>query len=160
MIANVISGALMIAGSFWTMAAGVGMARFPDALSRLHAVAKPQVLGLILVLGGLAVYLRSFAVAAELLLVVAFQFVTAPLAAHMVGRAATLTGAVRPDLLMVNDLVVNDRMVNDPVGNELIIDTAVGHTAVGGTLAIDTPIIDPLAGHTPRVGETPAAAGT
>ena len=126
MIANVISGVLLIAGSFWTMAAGVGMARFPDALSRLHAVAKPQVLGLILMLGGLAVYLRSFAVAAELLLVIAFQFVTAPLAAHMVGRAAPRTGAVRPDLLIANDLIVDRPLVRGPAVHSPVDDETPG----------------------------------
>ena len=119
MIVDVVSGVLLVAGSFWTMAAGVALARFPDALARLHAVAKPQVLGLLLVLAGLAVWSRSLAVTVELLLVILFQFVTNPLAAHMVGRAAIRTGAVRPELLVINELPAGELPAGElPDGGE------------------------------------------
>ena len=84
--------------------AGVGVLRFPDLLARMHAGTKPQVLGLALVLIGLALRLRSGGAVWALVLVAVFQMLTAPVAAHMVGRAGYRTGKVRSDLLVVDEL--------------------------------------------------------
>ena len=62
--------------------------RFPDTLSRLHAATKPQTLGLILILTGLALTLRTWAAVTTLVLLAATQFFTSPVSAHLVGRAA------------------------------------------------------------------------
>ena len=74
--------------------AAIGVLRFPDLLTRMHAATKPQVLGLILISTGLALELRDARVAALLALVVVAQMVTAPVAGHMVGRASYRAGQV------------------------------------------------------------------
>ena len=58
-VADVASGICLLGGAFLAFAAGVGVLRFPDLLARMHAGTKPQVLGLVLVLLGLALRLRS-----------------------------------------------------------------------------------------------------
>ena len=58
-IADVVSAVFLLCGAFLAFAAGVGVVRFPDLLARMHAATKPQVLGLILVLAGLSLRLRS-----------------------------------------------------------------------------------------------------
>jgi multicomponent Na+:H+ antiporter subunit G len=64
----------------------------------MHAATKPATLGLILVLAGSAFRLDQSEDIAKLLLVAALQFVTAPVGAHMVGRAAYRAGnLVSPD---------------------------------------------------------------
>lgn len=103
-VADVASMVLLLGGAFLAFAAGVGVLRFPDLLSRMHAGTKPQVLGLILVLAGLALRLRSGGAVWALLLVVVFQLLTAPVGAHLVGRAGYRTGKVREDLLVVDEL--------------------------------------------------------
>ncbi len=103
-IVDVLAGACLLLGSALTLAAGVGVLRFPDLLSRIHAGAKPQVLGVLLALAGLALRLRSGAVLATLALVGIFQLVTAPVSAHFVARAAYRTGKINPDLLVVDEL--------------------------------------------------------
>lgn len=103
-IADGASLVLLLGGAFLAFAAGVGVLRFPDLLSRMHAGTKPQVLGLILVLAGLALRLRSGGAVWALVLVVVFQLLTAPVGAHMVGRAGYRTGKVRDDLLVVDEL--------------------------------------------------------
>jgi multicomponent Na+:H+ antiporter subunit G len=103
-VADVASVICLLGGAFLAFAAGVGVLRFPDLLSRMHAGTKPQVLGLILVLVGLALRLRSGGAVWALVLVVVFQMLTAPVAAHMVGRAGFRTGKVRSDLLVVDEL--------------------------------------------------------
>jgi len=103
-VADAASIVCLLGGAFFALAAGVGALRFPDLLSRMHAATKPQVLGLILVLVGLALRLREGGAVWALVLVAIFQMLTAPVAAHMVGRAGFRTGKVRNDLLVVDEL--------------------------------------------------------
>ena len=101
---HVVAAVLFLAGSFLAMVAGIGIARFPDLLSRMHAATKPQVLGLGMLMTALALEIRTGVVVWTLLLVVLFQLITAPVSAHMVGRAGYRTGRVRHDLLVVDEL--------------------------------------------------------
>ncbi|QOR72870.1 monovalent cation/H(+) antiporter subunit G [Ruania alkalisoli] len=94
----------LIAGCLLTLVAAIGVARFPDMLARMHAATKPQVLGLMLLMAGLAFGLGSSQLTWKLVLVVVFQLLTAPVAAHMVGRAGYRTGKVRSDLLVRDEL--------------------------------------------------------
>ncbi|GEK23552.1 monovalent cation/H(+) antiporter subunit G [Cellulomonas xylanilytica] len=103
-VADVASAVCLLGGAFLAFAAGVGVLRFPDLLARMHAGTKPQTLGLALVLIGLALRLRSGGAVWALVLVAVFQMLTAPVAAHMVGRAGYRTGKVRSDLLVVDEL--------------------------------------------------------
>ncbi len=101
---DVVAAVLLIAGSLLAFIAGLGILRFPDLLSRMHAATKPQVLGLMLLMGGLAIELRNLTVGATLVLVVAFQLVTGPISAHMLSRAGYRTGKVESSLLIVDEL--------------------------------------------------------
>ncbi len=103
-IADVTSAVCILTGSGLTLAAGVGVLRFPDLLSRMHAGAKPQVLGVLLALVGLGLRLRSATVVATLVLVGLFQLVTAPVSASFVARAAYRTGKTDPERLVVDEL--------------------------------------------------------
>lgn len=103
MIPDIIAAVLLLLGALLCLAAGIALLRFPDVLSRTHAVAKPQILGLVLILIGLAVRLHSAADLPTLVLVIGFQLTTAPVAAHMIGRAAYRVGILRKDLLLVDE---------------------------------------------------------
>lgn len=103
-VADVASAIFLLGGAALAFAAGVGVLRFPDLLSRMHAGTKPQVLGLVLVLIGLSLRLRDGSAVWALVLVALFQMLTAPVAAHLVGRAGYRTGKVRDDLLVVDEL--------------------------------------------------------
>jgi len=94
---------LLLAGVL-SVAAGVGLLRFPDALSRMHAATKPQILGLIFALIAIALSARSWSTLLALLPVLLFQMLTAPISAHMVGRAGYRTGNFRKDTLVVDEL--------------------------------------------------------
>ena len=93
-VLDVLAGICFVAGSFLTLAAGVGVLRFPDLLARMHAGAKPQVLGVLLALTGLALRIRIGPVVWTLALVAVFQLFTAPVAAHLVARAGYRTGKI------------------------------------------------------------------
>lgn len=101
---DVLSAICLLLGASLSLAAGIGVLRFPDVLSRQHAASKPQVLGLLLVLLGVGLRLRSGLDVTTLVLVAVFQMTTAPVAAHMVGRAAYRSRRVRRDRLVVDEL--------------------------------------------------------
>ncbi|EYR63627.1 cation:proton antiporter [Actinotalea ferrariae CF5-4] len=103
-VLDVLASLCLLGGSLLTFAAAVGLVRFPDLLARTHVAAKPQVLGLILMLVGLSLRLRTLQVLWVLVLVAGFQMLTSPVAAHMVSRAGFRTGKVRHDLLVVDEL--------------------------------------------------------
>ncbi|MGK0716052.1 monovalent cation/H(+) antiporter subunit G [Leucobacter sp. W1153] len=94
----------VIAATGFSVAAGVGLLRFPDALSRLHAATKPQVFGLLLIITAIALDQRSWVTLLSLIPVFVFQSLTAPVAAHMVGRASYRTGQYDTESLVVDEL--------------------------------------------------------
>jgi multicomponent Na+:H+ antiporter subunit G len=103
-IADVVAIGCLITGAFLCLTAGLGLVRFPDVLSRMHAGTKPQVLGVLLVMVGGAIRLHGLAATWMLLLVAAFQLLTAPVSAHMISRVAYRRRHVRRDLLLVDEL--------------------------------------------------------
>lgn len=103
-ILDLTAAVCLMLGAFLTLAAGVGLMRFPDALSRLHAATKPQILGLVFVVTAVALDARSLATLLALLPVVLFQMFTAPISAHMVGRAGYRTQNFAPESLIVDEL--------------------------------------------------------
>ena len=54
---DIVSVAMVCAGAFFMLIGGIGIIRLPDFFSRTHAISKSDTLGIMLVLGGLAVHL-------------------------------------------------------------------------------------------------------
>lgn len=121
-ILDLVAAVLLVAGSALTLAAAIGLWRLPDPLSRLHAATKPQILGLILVVIAIAVSVRSPSVLLLVVPVVVFQLLTAPISAHMVGRAGYRNGDFDPAFLEVDELAAD-------------VDAARAREAVDGTEA-------------------------
>jgi len=91
-MATGVSLALVLVGSIFMLLAAVGVVRMPDVFLRLHSSTKSATLGAGCLLLGAAIYFGDFAVGVRALAVVAFLFATAPVAAHVIGRAAYLSG--------------------------------------------------------------------
>nr|WP_198423619.1 monovalent cation/H(+) antiporter subunit G [Microlunatus antarcticus] len=98
---------LVLLGCFLCFAAALGLLRFPDVISRMHAATKPQTLGLILLAAGVELSLRTWSSFGTLVLIAALQLATAPVSAHLVGRTVYRTDQVRHDLLARDDLAVD-----------------------------------------------------
>ncbi|MDA8372416.1 MAG: monovalent cation/H(+) antiporter subunit G [Nocardiopsaceae bacterium] len=94
----------LLVGALLSFAAGVGLIRFPDLLSRMHTAAKPQVLGLLLILVGIGIRLAPEPRVGVLVLIALFQILTVPVASHIAARAAYRTGRIRRDLISVDEL--------------------------------------------------------
>ncbi len=87
-----------------SLAAAIGLVRFPDLMSRMHAATKPQVLGLLMLLTAVGLAQRNLAVLPVLALAWLFQLLTVPVSAHMMGRAGYRTRHLRPELLAIDEL--------------------------------------------------------
>lgn len=103
-VADWLGGACLLAGALLSLAAGIGVMRFPDVLSRMHAATKPQVLGVLLLITGLALRLRTGSDLGMIMLVAIFQLATAPVSAQMIGRAAYRSGRIDRELLDADEL--------------------------------------------------------
>ncbi len=101
---DVVTGALVLAGSVLALTAAIGVERFPDTLSRRQAASKPQVLGLLLVLTGAGLRLRGHADVGMLILAGLFTLITAPVVANRVGQLAYREQSFRDDLLIRDEL--------------------------------------------------------
>lgn len=99
-----VASALLLTGVALAVVAGLGLVRFPDLFSRMHAATKPSTLGMLLVVLGGVLLMDDTSDDAKLLLVAVFQFLTAPVAAHMIGRAGYQAGTGALDELVVDDL--------------------------------------------------------
>lgn len=99
-----VSAVFVIVGAVMSLGAAIGLLRFPDLLSRMHAATKPQVLGLFLLLASIGLQLRTWWVWPVLLVAWVFQLLTVPVSAHMVGRAGYRTKHLHRELLTTDEL--------------------------------------------------------
>lgn len=83
---------LMLLGCAFMLLAGVGLIRLPDLFLRMSATAKAATLGAALTALGAAAHFGDAATAAKALVIVSFLFLTAPVAAHKIGRAGYRLG--------------------------------------------------------------------
>lgn len=103
-VIDTVSAVFLVVGALMSLAAAVGLLRFPDLLSRMHAATKPQVLGLFLLLAAIGLQLRTWWVWPVLLVAWIFQLLTVPVSAHMVGRAGYRTKHLHRELLSSDEL--------------------------------------------------------
>lgn len=104
MILDVISALCIIGAALLSLAAGIGALRFPDLLSRMHAASKPQLFGVVLVVFAVALQTRHWGPISTMLVIVLFQLITVPVAAHMIGRAGYRTKHLRRSMLYRDEL--------------------------------------------------------
>jgi multicomponent Na+:H+ antiporter subunit G len=83
-----VVGALMLAGVFLMFLTGLGLVRMPDVFIRMHAATKSASLGVALLFIAAAVVFQEPAVVTKSIVTIVFIFLTAPVAAHLLGRAA------------------------------------------------------------------------
>jgi len=102
-VTDLITAVLLPAGAAFSALGALGMVRFPDTVTRIHAAAKPHTIGLLLVLAGTAAQMTSMSDIAPLLLVALFQLVTSPVVAQTVGGIVYRTGALDRDVLVIDE---------------------------------------------------------
>ena len=103
-VLDTVALVLVLIGAVLCLTATIGLLRWRDVPTRLHAATKPQVLGVLLIVIAVALSLRTWEVVAFGIPIVLIQFATAPLAAHMVGRAAYRNRTTDEANLFVDEL--------------------------------------------------------
>jgi multicomponent Na+:H+ antiporter subunit G len=92
---TVLAGLLALIGALLMVIAGIGLLRMPDFYTRMQAAAKAGTLGILLIVAATGLLLGNLSALLHALLVSLFFLLTTPLAAHLLGRAAYLSG-IRP----------------------------------------------------------------
>ena len=89
---DIAAAVLLVAGGAFCAVAGIGLLRLPDVLVRMHASTKAGTLGVGLVVIAAALHFADAEVAVKAILIVVFLLLTAPVGAHLIGRAAYRSG--------------------------------------------------------------------
>jgi multicomponent Na+:H+ antiporter subunit G len=92
---EIAAGLSLLLGGAFALVAGVGVLRFPDVFTRLHASTKAGTLGVGLIVLALALVTEDARVASKAVGAVIFLLATAPIGAHLIGRAAAPRDAAR-----------------------------------------------------------------
>jgi len=88
MIQDIISATFIFIGTLLVLLSAVGIIRLPDIYMRMSATTKAATLGVGLILLGTAIHFWDLGIFSRGLIIISFLFLTAPVAAHMIGRAA------------------------------------------------------------------------
>jgi len=91
---DLLSGALLLSGAFFFFAGTIGLLRFPDVYTRLHALAKADNLGLGCILAGLALQADSMALALKLLAIWPLALIASAAVGYTIARRADRLGIV------------------------------------------------------------------
>lgn len=91
-MSNVVSDALMLLGASFVLLAAIGVVRLPDVFTRMQATSKASTLGIACLLLSLAFHFPGVSVNIRVIGTIAFFFLTAPVTAHLIGRAAYFVG--------------------------------------------------------------------
>lgn len=92
LLTNILTSLLLIAGAVFFFAGTVGLLRFPDVYTRLHALTKADNVGLGLMVVGLALQAESWAVVGKLLLIWLLVLLAGASVAHLVAKTARQRG--------------------------------------------------------------------
>ncbi len=101
---EIIISVLLLLAAVVIVLASIGILRMPDLPTRMHATTKSGVLAIILIMVAVGIYFWRVDIMARVLAIIFFTLVTAPIAAHAIGRAGYLSGitlwseTVRDDL--------------------------------------------------------------
>lgn len=103
-MSDTVGEVLILVGALFGAVAGIGQVRFHDLFARMHVATKPATLGLALVGVGAMLRIDAPGAVPALVLVVALQFITVPVGAHLVGRAAYRRGDWDKERAVIDEL--------------------------------------------------------
>ena len=83
---TIITSTLLLLGALFALIAAIGIVRMPDIYCRMHAATKAGAFGVSLILLALCVALPTLRVCIQSILIIGFFYLTAPVAAHLIGR--------------------------------------------------------------------------
>lgn len=96
--------ALLLTGSLFMLLAAIGIVRMPDLYMRIGTATKASTLGLVCILTAVAVHFAEIGVGTRAIAAVVFVLLTAPVAAHIIGRAGYVVGVPLWERTIVDEL--------------------------------------------------------
>lgn len=78
---------LFLFGAFFILVSAVGLIRFPDLFTRMHATTKATSFGLLLIILATALFFNTVVVWVKAILVIVFIYLTTPLATHSIAQS-------------------------------------------------------------------------
>lgn len=101
---DVLTGVLMLTGALFMLVGSLGVLRMPDLFLRMSASTKAATLGTSSLLIAAAVHFSEIGVASRAVATIVFLLLTAPVAAHMLGRAGYFVGVKLADATVIDEL--------------------------------------------------------
>jgi multicomponent Na+:H+ antiporter subunit G len=105
---EIVVGIFLIIGSLVILLAGLGVVKMPDIYLRMSATAKAATLGISIILISTGFHFGTTEIISRTTLIVVFLMITAPVASHLLGRAAYL-----------NKLPLWEKTTRDDLGESL-----------------------------------------
>ncbi|MEO1199718.1 MAG: monovalent cation/H(+) antiporter subunit G [Pseudomonadota bacterium] len=112
---DIVAGVILMIGALFCLVAAIGLVRLPDIYIRMHAATKAGALGAGMIMLANGVHSLELEVLLRVVIAVIFIFLTAPIAAHLLGRASYLTGVPLWSGTVRNDLAGK----YDPLSHDL-----------------------------------------
>jgi multicomponent Na+:H+ antiporter subunit G len=103
-VLSYIAGVLIVAGAAFGFLAALGVVRLPDLYTRLHAASKAGVVGAGLIFAAIGFASGDPAVTLRAVFGVSFLLLTTPVSAHLLARAAYLSGLKPSPLTRINEI--------------------------------------------------------
>lgn len=108
MLATLLDGItvfLLLVGTIFMVIASIGLLRMPDVFVRMSATSKAATLAVVCMLLAVAIYFRTVGIVSRALATAIFLYITAPVATHMIGRAAYIDPDIHPsEYTVIDDL--------------------------------------------------------
>lgn len=101
---QIIEWAALLFGVLLCALAGVGILRMPDVYTRMQASTKAGTLGIVMIVVAVGVHFGGGVIALQAGLVIAFLFLTAPIASHLISRAAYVLGVAPWEHTVIDEM--------------------------------------------------------
>ncbi|KHT65112.1 cation:proton antiporter [Photobacterium gaetbulicola] len=89
---DILISILLLFGTFFTLVASLGIVRMPDLYTRMHAATKAGTVGICFLLLAVSLSMPEVTVISRVIGTILFLFITAPVAAHLLGKAMQQNG--------------------------------------------------------------------
>ncbi|HZH86583.1 MAG TPA: monovalent cation/H(+) antiporter subunit G, partial [Brumimicrobium sp.] len=89
---DIIIMVIISLGTLFILLAAIGLLRMPDLYLRMSVTTKAATLGVGLILLGLALYYMETSITTRVIAIIVFLLLTAPISAHVIGRASYFVG--------------------------------------------------------------------
>ena len=130
---DIVTGGLMLTGALFMLMGSLGVLRMPDLFLRMSASTKAATLGTSSLLIAVAVHFGEIGVGSRAAATIVFLLMTAPVAAHMLGRAGYFVGVKLADATIIDELAGNydpDTHILDSCEPGQKLQSSAGHSDI------------------------------